>query len=92
MICNGSDRPYAVWNKGMERMKLLRPDDALLSKFEEQVRPMLDSITSMYFVQLKLQDCRDMLLPRLISGKLSVEDLDIQFPPSMMEETNAAHA
>jgi len=28
---------------------------------------------------------RDLLLPRLISGKLSVEDLDIQFPPSMRE-------
>ena len=29
---------------------------------------------------------RDLLLPRLISGKLSVEDLDIQFPPGMAEE------
>jgi hypothetical protein len=28
---------------------------------------------------------RDLLLPRLISGKLSVEDLDIQFPPGMAE-------
>jgi len=28
----------------------------------------------------------DLLLPRLISGKLSVEDLDIQLPPSMREE------
>jgi len=27
------------------------------------------------------------LLPRLISGKLSVEDLDIRFPPNMREET-----
>jgi len=28
---------------------------------------------------------RDLLLPRLISGKLSVENLDIQFPPGMVE-------
>jgi type I restriction enzyme S subunit len=89
MICNGSDRPYAVWNKGMERMKLLRPDDTLLAKFEEAVHPILDSIVSMYFVQLKLTSCRDLLLPRLISGKLSVENLDIQFPPGMAEELNA---
>jgi type I restriction enzyme S subunit len=36
-----------------------------------------------------LMKTRDMLLPRLISGKLSVENLDIQFPPSMQpqEET-----
>ena len=85
MICNGADRPYVVWNKGMERMKLLRPDDALLTKFEEVARPILDSISSMYFVQLKLKKCRDMLLPRLISGKLSVENLDIQFPPGVEE-------
>ena len=28
----------------------------------------------------------DPLLPRLISGKLAVANLDIQFPPSMVEE------
>jgi hypothetical protein len=27
-------------------------------------------------------------LPRLISGKLPVENLDIQFPPGMAEELN----
>jgi len=32
---------------------------------------------------------RDLLLPRLISGKLSVEHLDIQFPPGMAEELTA---
>ena len=33
-----------------------------------------------------LTKTRDLLLPRLISAKLSVEDLDIQFPPSMRKE------
>jgi len=34
------------------------------------------------------------LLPRLISGKISVENLDIQFPPSMAVEikTEAIYA
>lgn len=32
-----------------------------------------------------LTEMRDKLLPRLISGKLSVENLDIQFPPGMEE-------
>lgn len=32
-----------------------------------------------------LTSMRDKLLPRLISGKLSVENLDIRFPPSMEE-------
>ncbi len=32
-----------------------------------------------------LKSCRDALLPRLISGKLPVENLDIRFPPGMQE-------
>jgi type I restriction enzyme, S subunit len=31
---------------------------------------------------------RDVLLPRLIAGKLSVENLDIQFPPGMMGQNS----
>ena len=38
-------------------------------------------------MQARLRATRDLLLPRLMSGKLSVEDLDIQFPPSMQEAT-----
>ena len=33
-----------------------------------------------------LYKVKNLLLPRLISGKLSVENLDIQFPPSMQEQ------
>jgi type I restriction enzyme S subunit len=36
-----------------------------------------------------LTKTRDLLLPRLISGKLSVADLDIQFPPSMRDDIDA---
>ncbi len=38
---------------------------------------------------------RDLLLPRLISGKLFVADFDIQFPPGMVEvlkTAKSAHA
>lgn len=37
----------------------------------------------------QLSGTKNLLLPRLISGKLSVEELDIQFPPSMQEEVAA---
>ena len=33
-----------------------------------------------------LEEQKHSLIPRLISGRLSVEDLDIQFPPSMQEQ------
>ena len=38
----------------------------------------------------KLAEMRSSLLPRLISGKLRVDQLDIQFPPSMRAETAEA--
>jgi type I restriction enzyme S subunit len=38
-----------------------------------------------------LKQIRDRLLTRLIPGKLSVEDLDIKFPPSMREELESRY-
>jgi type I restriction enzyme S subunit len=40
----------------------------------------------------KLKETRDKLLPRLISGKLSLENLDIQLLPSIAEEVSAEPA
>jgi type I restriction enzyme, S subunit len=86
LICNGSDRPYTVWKRGFERMKVFLPSVQILKDFNNLTSPILEEIRSFYFIQRNLSETRDLLLPRLISGKLSVEDLDIQFPPSMREE------
>lgn len=68
-------------------MKVFLPKKEALVEFEKIVGPILEKIHEFYFIQRKLAETRDLLLPRLISGKLSVEDLDIQFPPSMQEGT-----
>ena len=65
--------------------KVFIPNAALLEMFEEKVRPLSEVATMSRVVCQKLEQSRDMLLPRLISGKLSVENLDIQFPPGMEE-------
>lgn len=85
LISNGADRPYAVWNRAFERLNLLLPTEDLLLSFNNHIKPMLDKILSFYFINRNLEETKNELLPRLISGKLSVEDLDIQFPPSMQE-------
>lgn len=46
---------------------------------------MYEEIFTLKNMNRKLNDLKEMLLPRLISGKLSVENLDIQFPPSMQD-------
>lgn len=86
MICNGADRPYVVWNRGMEKMGVLCPDGDTLQRFEEAVGPILDRVKKSYFFLRHLMASRDALLPRLISGKLPVDTLDIHFPPSMQLE------
>ncbi|PWQ93029.1 restriction endonuclease subunit S [Leucothrix pacifica] len=52
-------------------------------EFGDLVKTNLKEINLLKEVNQNLSDTRDKLLPRLISGKLSVENLDINFPPSM---------
>ena len=75
---------------------VLLPPATLIEKFE--------GIVISYFAEKQrllkknevLSEMRDQLLTRLISGKLPVDQLDIQFPPSMREADAArqevAHA
>ena len=59
----------------------------------KEIQDQFDGVVSILHAQAellrnanqKLTMTRDSLLPRLISGKLSVENLDVQFPPSMVE-------
>jgi len=50
------------------------------------IHPIFNELSNLLFTNQKLVKVRDTLLGRLISGKLSVENLDIQFPPSMQED------
>ena len=62
------------------------PPDPLTREFAMVVAQPLEMKRILTLQNDKLTATRDLLLPRLISGKLSVEDLDIQFPPGMAEE------
>jgi len=59
-----------------------------MKEFETKVQPIFEQSTSRLELNQNLTKTRDLLLPRLISGKLPVEDLDIQFPPSMQEDAS----
>jgi type I restriction enzyme S subunit len=68
---------------------IILPPDELQEEFEDKVRPLIDMRDELALANIALRRTRDILLPRLISGKVSVENLDIQFPLSMAEETKA---
>ncbi|PHR63738.1 restriction endonuclease subunit S [Alcanivorax sp.] len=69
------------------KQRLLFPPAELRDQFSSLVEPFYQEIDALEEANGVLTKTRDLLLPRLISGKLSVEDLDIQFPPSMQETT-----
>ncbi|WP_421793463.1 restriction endonuclease subunit S [Hydrocarboniphaga effusa] len=69
----------------LKQLRIPVPNDALLTRFSTMVKPMLDEVAMLIQANEKLATQRDALLPRLISGELRVEALDIQFPPSMQQ-------
>ncbi|WP_295442093.1 restriction endonuclease subunit S [uncultured Thiodictyon sp.] len=62
------------------------PERSLQQRFDGIVAPIHQQVETLRQENTNLTKTRDLLLPRLISGKLSVADLDIQFPPSMRED------
>ncbi len=65
------------------QQKIIIPPIQLQNKFVPIAEPLYAEADLLGKVNTQLAKMRDMLLPRLISGKLSVEHLDIQFPPGM---------
>jgi len=65
---------------------VILPSVRLQDVFEEKIKPILELKDSISLVNIGLRKTRDLLLPRVISGKFPVENLDIQFPPGMIEE------
>ena len=68
---------------------IIVPNGELQNRFDDVVSKFHTQAELLRKLSENLIATRDRLLPRLISGKLSVENLDIQFPPGMAEELNA---
>lgn len=84
-VARGAAYPATSFDD-FEKAKLLVPSDELLECFHERVEPLFRQKHLLQKQSDLLNTTRDLLLPRLISGKLSVEDRNIQFPPGMAEE------
>lgn len=74
MIGNGSVFS-SVTKSELEKQKLLIPPSNLIEMFSQIVEPMDDMINCLDMQVEMLRKTRDLLLPRLMSGKLSVEPL-----------------
>ena len=74
----------------LREVEVILPDPTLQASYAKIMLPILQQIFVLWKQSQALTQARNLLLPRLISGKLRVDDLDIQFPPSMREETGQA--
>jgi type I restriction enzyme, S subunit len=70
----------AVTKQEMEHIDFLRPKTENVSNFESVCDPMEKEIHNLTQRNRILRQCRDLLLPKLISGELDVSKLDIKIP------------
>jgi len=68
----GSTMPYAVWKNSLENMLIIFPDDKTLSDFSKLLNPTIKRIRDSIFELRNLQKTRDLLLPKLMTGKIRV--------------------
>lgn len=67
-------------------INLLIPNGTLIADFEKLVSPIFEQISKLSLSNINMERTKSALLPRLISGKLSVEELEVRFPPSMLDD------
>ncbi len=75
----------AVGKDELLGFQMIEPGGSLIEKYEEIAAPIDRQIEVLGSANAHLTRTRDLLLPRLISGKLPVESLPISFPPSMAD-------
>lgn len=75
--------------KQVLKQKVLLPPIELSKVFNTIASPMLDKIEALTEMNAQLELIKQQLLPRLMSSKLSVDKLDIQYPPSMQTSDEA---
>jgi len=84
-MASGSTGQVELNKSLIESIKILIPDNDIQTEYRRVIEPIFEQKQNLFSQIDQLAKTKNLLLPRLISGKLSVEDLDIQFPPSMQD-------
>lgn len=70
-IGGGATMPNVNKSK-FEAMQVTIPADNLLDSFQETVKKNFEQMKTLILMNKKLEDARDLLLPRLMNGEISV--------------------
>jgi type I restriction enzyme S subunit len=82
MVAKGAAYPATSFDD-FEKTNILVPPSNLIEDFFEKVNPMFEQLFVLGKENTTLTRTKEALLPRLISGALSVKELDIALPPGM---------
>ncbi len=77
LLSDSSSSRGSLTVKIMEDVNIILPSNAIIYKFNEILAPILGLIKKIQIKQQTLKQTRDLLLPRLISGEINVENLNI---------------
>ena len=61
----------------MKKMQFILPPDDILKKYNETEMYKFEIILNLLNINRLLEETRDILLPRLVSGIINIEKLDI---------------
>ena len=82
---SGATGRQRVQTACFDKFLIAQPDSAILTKFSEQISSIFRSIHVLSKKNTSLRRTRDLLLPKLISGEVDVEGLDIETGEGMTE-------
>lgn len=66
-----------IGKKDYDSFKILLPDEDILNKFYEITAPIIEQIVNDHLENKHLVNLRDTLLPKLMSGKINVSNIDL---------------
>ncbi|MFI2131884.1 restriction endonuclease subunit S [Lysinibacillus fusiformis] len=70
----GTTIPYAVWENGLEKYKLVFPQEKTLDEFNKIVEENFNLIRVLMAENEKLKSLLNILLPKLLSGEIEIPD------------------
>jgi len=73
---HGSAQPH-VYPKDLKRLIVVEPINSLREEFEKVINPIFSQRKTLNKQNKKLKETRDLLLPKLISGKIDVEEITV---------------
>lgn len=76
-VASGAAQPNISTNQ-IENIDILLPEEVILSKFEQKIDAIYKECQLLKSKNKNLKQTRDILLPRLISGEIDIENLEIE--------------